>query len=109
MNSSSASAAVVAAPVEVVWANLVHWERYANWADVQVERLEPAGPITVGQTVYFMDKALGRTLRFRFTVDAINPERYQLDMHAFFPCGLQEKTHVACTPIDATSCHVQYG
>jgi hypothetical protein len=43
--------AVVAAPVEVVWENLVHWERYAAWADVQVERLEPEGPITVGQTI----------------------------------------------------------
>lgn len=102
-------AAVIAAPVQVVWANLVHWERYADWADVWIERLEPAGLITVGQIVYFMGKALGRTLRLRFTVDAINPERYQLDVHAFFPFGLQEKTHVACTPIDATSCHVQYG
>jgi hypothetical protein len=101
--------AVVAAPVEVVWANLVQWERYADWADVQVERLEPDGPITAGQNVFFTGKALGRTLRFRFTVDAINPERYQLDVHAFFPFGLQEKTHVACTPIAATSCHVQYG
>ncbi len=26
---------VVAAPVEVVWENLVHWERYAQWADVK--------------------------------------------------------------------------
>ena len=102
-------AAVIAAPVQVVWANLVHWERYADWADVQGERLEPVGPITVGQNVYFAGTALARTLRFRFTVDAINPERYQLDVHAFFPFGLQEKTHVACTPIDATSCHVQYG
>jgi hypothetical protein len=28
-------AAVVAAPVEVVWGNLVQWERYSEWADVK--------------------------------------------------------------------------
>jgi hypothetical protein len=102
-------AAVVAVPVEVVWENLVQWERYSEWADVQVERLEPEGPTTVGKTISFTGKAFGRTLRFRFTVEAVNPERHQLGLHAFFPFGLQEKIHIGCTPIDATSCHVQYG
>jgi hypothetical protein len=41
-------AAMVAAPVEVVWGNLVQGERYFEWADVQVERSEPEGPTTVG-------------------------------------------------------------
>jgi hypothetical protein len=27
----------------------------------------------------------------------------------YFPFGLQEKPHIACYPIDATSCRVQYG
>jgi hypothetical protein len=59
-------AAAIAAPVEVVWANLVHWERYADWADVWVERLEPSNPITLGQPVIFTGKAFGRILRFSF-------------------------------------------
>lgn len=59
-------AAAIAAPVEVVWANLVHWERYAEWADVWVERLEPSNPITLGQSVIFTGKAFGRILRFSF-------------------------------------------
>ena len=48
-------AAVVAAPVEVIWGNLVQWERYCEWfsANVQVERSEPEGPATVGQTISF--------------------------------------------------------
>src|SRR5713226_8314214 len=54
--------AVVAAPVEVVWANLVQWERYSEWADVQVERIEPEGPASVGQTIYFT----GMVLHFTF-------------------------------------------
>jgi hypothetical protein len=38
--------AVVAAPVEGVRWNLVQWENYSEWADVQVERAEPDGPAT---------------------------------------------------------------
>ena len=45
--------AVVATPVEVVWANLVQWERYFGWADVHAERVEPEGPATPGQTITF--------------------------------------------------------
>jgi hypothetical protein len=109
MGLSVCPTAVVAAPVEVVWENLVHWERYAEWADVQVERLEPVGPPSVGQTIYFTGKALGRTWHFIFKVEEINPERHRLGLHVFFPFGLQEKPHIACDPIDATSCRVQYG
>jgi len=102
-------AAVVAAPVEVVWENLVQWERYSEWADVQVERSEPEGPATIGQTINFTGKAFGRTWHFNFKVEEVNPESYQLGLHAFFPLGLQEKPHISCTPIDATTCRVQYG
>ena len=102
-------AAVVAAPVEVVWANLVQWERYSEWADVQAERIEPEGPAAAGQTITFGGKVLGRTLHFTFKVEAVNPERYQLDLHVVFPLGLQEKPHIACYPIDADTCRVQYG
>jgi Polyketide cyclase / dehydrase and lipid transport len=104
-------AAVVAAPVEVIWENLTQWERYAEWFDrsLQVERSEPEGPATVGQTISFAGKAVGRTWHFIFKVEAVNPERHQLGLHAFFPLGLQMKPHISCTPIDATSCRVQYG
>ncbi|HEX9012802.1 MAG TPA: SRPBCC family protein [Anaerolineaceae bacterium] len=102
-------AAVVAAPVELVWRNLVEWERYSAWADVHVERREPEGPAAAGQTVTFAGKVLGLTLRFTFKVEEIDPERYQLGLHAFFPLGLQEKPHVSCSPLDAATCRVQYG
>lgn len=103
--------AVVAAPVEVVWENLVQWDRYSEWfsADLQAEHLEPEGPATVGQTITFKGKALGRTWHFLFKVEEVNPERYQLGLHAFFPLGLQMKPHISCTPIDATTCRVHYG
>jgi len=102
-------AAIVAAPVEVVWENLVQWERYAEWADVLAERVEPEGPATIGQTISFAGKAFGRTLHFTFKVEEVNPERHQLGLHAFFPLGVQEIPYISCTPIDATTCRVQYG
>ncbi len=109
MGLSVCPTALVAAPVEVVWENLVQWERYVEWADVQVERIEPEGSITVGQTISFTGKALGRTWRFTFKVEEVDPERHQLGLHVRFPFGLQEKPHIVCSPIDATSCRVQYG
>jgi hypothetical protein len=105
--------AVVAAPVEVVWGNLVQWKRYSEWFDrsVQAERSEPEGPATVGQTIYFAGKVFSRTLHFIFKVEEVNPERHQLGLDAFFPfpLKLQMKPHISCTPIDATTCRVQYG
>ena len=109
MSLSVCPVAVVAAPVEVVWANLVEWERYADWADVQVDRLEPDGPAAVGQTITFKGAALGRTWHFTFKVEEFNPDRCQIGLHVVFPFGLQEKPHIACQPIDAATCRVQYG
>lgn len=109
MSLSVCPIAVVAAPVELVWANLVQWERYPDWAGVQAERIEPPGPAGAGQSITFGGKFLGRTLRFSFKIEAIDPLRHQLDLHAFFPLGLQEKPHISCFPIDASSCRVQYG
>ena len=109
MGLSVCPTAIVAAPVEVVWRNLVQWERYLAWSDVQPERIEPEGPATAGQTITFAGKAFGFTLRFSFKVEAVNAARHQLDLHVLFPFGLQERPHIACTPIDATSCRVQYG
>jgi len=102
-------AAIVAAPVEVVWGNLVQWERYSEWADVQVERSKPEGPATIGQTIYFGGKVFGRTLHFIFKVEEVNPERHQLGLHATFPLGIQLDENLSITPIDATTCRVQYG
>jgi polyketide cyclase/dehydrase/lipid transport protein len=103
-------AAIVAAPVEVIWENLVQWERYSEWFDARLkaERREPEGPATVGQTIYFGAKGFGRILHFIYKVEEVNAERHQLGLHAFFPLGLQMKAHISCTPIDATTCRVQY-
>jgi hypothetical protein len=48
-------------------------------------------------------------LHFTFKVEEVNPKTHQLGGHIFFPLGLQQKSHIACSPIDATTCRVQYG
>jgi hypothetical protein len=112
MGLSVCPTAIVAAPVELVWANLIQWERYYEWAGVRVASLEPDGPASAGQTVIlgvFSGKAFRRILSFTFKVEEIKPEKHQIRGHVFFPFGLQQKSTITCTPIDGSSCRVQYG
>jgi hypothetical protein len=108
MSLSVCPAAVVAAPVEVVW-DLLRPARISEWADGEVESPVPQGPAVVGQIFSVTSKALGRTWRSIFTVEKVNSERHQLAMNVKFPFGMQLHEHVSCTPIDAISCRVQYG
>ena len=109
MSVSVCPADVVAAPVEMVWANLVLWERYRDWAGVRVARCEPEGPASPGQTVILAGGFPFGSLRFTFKVEQVDAAGHAIDGHVFFPFGLQQKSHIACKVIDATTCHVQYG
>jgi hypothetical protein len=102
-------AAIVAAPVEVVWQNLVQPARYSEWADAHVERIDPEGPAAAGQTIFLTSKGLGRAWHIIFKVEEVDPEKHQLGLHALLPLGLQMKPHISCAPIDATTCRIQYG
>jgi hypothetical protein len=101
-------AAIVAAPVEVVW-DLLRPERLSEWADGQVEAPVPEGPAVVGQIFHVTSKAFGRNWHAYFTIEKVNPEKHQLAMHVDLPFGMQLQEHFSCTRIDATSCRVQYG
>jgi hypothetical protein len=90
MSLSVCPAAVVAAPVETVWANLTEWARFCEWSGVRVARLEPEGPTAAGQTVHLT----GMGLRMTFNVESVDPARHQLDGHVFLPLGTAtEITH----------------
>jgi hypothetical protein len=52
-------AAIVAAPIEDVWAVLADSAAYTTWWDAQTDRIVPAGPAAPGQTVYAHTRALG--------------------------------------------------
>ena len=112
MGLSVCPAAVVAAPVEVVWEFLAHPARYSEWIDGQVDHVEPPGsegPAVVGQIITVTAPALGRKWHALFKVEKVDAEKHQLGMHVTFPLGMQLREHVSCTSIDAISCNVQYG
>ncbi len=109
MSLSVCPAAIVEAPVEIVWENLAHPWRYSSWADGQVERVEPDGPACVGQTVYLHSKALGRSWFIVFHVEKVDHVKHQLGLYAIMPLGIKMRPHIACTRISETSCRVQYG
>jgi len=109
MGLSVCPAAVVKAPVEVVWGYLAYPEKFNEWVDGRVEHIEPAGPAVVGQAITVTAPAFGRRWPAFFKVEKVDPEKHQLGMHVNFPFGMQLQEHVSCTAIDATSCNVQYG
>jgi hypothetical protein len=109
MGLSVCPAAVVAAPVEVVWAFLAYPAKLNEWADGRVEQIEPEGPAVVGQKFTVIAPALGRKWRAFFTVEKVDVGKHQLGMRVAFPLGMRLQEHVSCTAIDATSCNVQYG
>ena len=109
MSLNVCPAAVVAAPVEVVWALLADPIRFSEWADAQVECVEPPGPTSVGQTITLTSPALCRRWRVVFQVEQVDPVHHQLGFKAILPLGLELHEHLSCAALDATSCRVQYG
>jgi hypothetical protein len=108
MGLSVCPAAIVAAPIEVVW-DLLRPARLSEWADGNVEPPVPQGPAQVGQRFDVTSKAFGHTWRTHFRVEKVDTERHQLAMLVLLPFGMQLHEHLSCTRIDATSCRVQYG
>jgi len=109
MSLNLCPAAVVEAPIEIVWDLLSHLGRYGEWVDVQVQRVEPEGPAVVGQTLTATTSAFGRTWSVSITVEAVKSERHQLGMHVLLPLGLQMYEYLSCTPVTENSCRVQFG
>jgi ligand-binding SRPBCC domain-containing protein len=102
-------AAIVAAPVETLWSLLDNPVQFNEWTDGKVEWVKPEGPMIPGQQFGITSKALGRSWRAVFTVKAVDSDRHVLQTDVAFPLGMSLHERVTCTPINATSCRVQYG
>ena len=109
MSLSFCPAAIVAAPIEDVWAILSQPSRYDEWWDAQTERIVPEGPATAGQVIYAKSRALGRDWHVTLTIQQIYPDKYQIELLVTLPLGLLNHETMSCTPIDAMSCRVQCG
>lgn len=108
MSLNVCPAAIVAAPVEVVW-EMAQPANLSKWIDGQVERIEPEGPMAIGQTIYATSTAIGRRWQVTLTVEEVQPERHQFGMYVVVPFGVRMHEHISCRAIDAVTCHVQYG
>jgi hypothetical protein len=108
MSLNVCPAAIVAAPLAVVW-EMAQPANFSKWIDGQVERIEPAGPMAIGQTIYITSTAIGRRWQVTLTVEEVQPARHQFGMYGVFPFGIRMHEHISCIAIDAVSCRVQYG
>ncbi len=109
MSLNVCPSATVAAPIEDVWDFISDLARYGEWADACVERIVPEGPATPGQVLYANSRSLGKRWPITLTVTAIDPNKHRIQMDVSLPLGLLLHQTTICTPIDAHSCHVQYG
>ena len=109
MDFSVCPAAVVAAPVESVWELLSEPKLYDLWWDAHTERIVPEGKASPGQVLYAKTSGLGRKWDVTLRVLKVTPEKHQIRHLVTLPLGTTNDTTITCTPIDATSCRVQYG
>ncbi|HEY7355829.1 MAG TPA: SRPBCC family protein [Ktedonobacterales bacterium] len=109
MSVSVCPTAVVAAPVEQVWALLMQPETYDQWWDFQAERVTPPGPAAPGQVVSGWSGALGRRWLVSLTIESMHAEMHQMLLRTTLPFGIVVHNQIACAQVDATSCRVQFG
>lgn len=109
MNLSICPAAVVAAPVESVWELLADPALYDEWWDARAERIVPEGKAVPGQVVYGKASAFGIKGNVTLRVEMVNPIKHQIQFLVRIPLGTINHQTTTCTPIDASSCRVQFG
>ena len=101
--------AIVAAPVEKVWAILMDTSAYDRWWDARTERIEPGGPAMAGQTLYANSRAFGRRWPVTLKIEQVDEARHQLRLRTTLPFGLVMTNHIACAAVAGTQTRVQFG
>ncbi len=109
MAFSTCPIAVVHAPAERVWDLLSEPANYAQWWDAQTRAITPAGCAQPGQRIEAHTTALGRQWNVNITVERIDRTGRVIDLTTRLPFGIAVHNHIACAPIDATTCRVSFG
>jgi uncharacterized protein YndB with AHSA1/START domain len=102
-------ATIVRAPVERVWALLADPAGYDRWWDAHTERIDPPGPARAGQTLHGWSRGFGRRWPVTATIELVDPERHQIRVRTTLPLGIEARNQIACAPLDASSCRLQFG
>jgi hypothetical protein len=92
--------AVANAPLQAVWRVLVETERYGDWADAAVVRVDPAGPASPGQRIELAARAFGRRWRATIDIGRMDPECRWIDLVARTPLGVVNREHITLSAVD---------
>lgn len=99
----------VAAPVDSIWELLSEPMLYDLWWDARIQRVEPEGKAAPGQVLYAKISAVGMTRDQTFRVEAVYPEKHQIQLLVKLPLGVVNHATITGVPIDAASSRVQFG
>lgn len=95
--------------MERVWHLLASPIRYANWWDAQTLSIIPEGPAQSGQQISAQTVALGTRWEVHITVQAVTPEKQQLDLLTRLPLGITVYSHITCASLDDEHTRVSFG
>ena len=110
MGVSTCPIATVDAPVDLVWSLLGDPSRYDLWWEVRTRSIIPEGPPQPGQRVVAGTRALGRWWDVvSLTVEAVSPEKRQIDYVSHFHLGITGHNHLTCQPLDGGQTRVSFG
>jgi hypothetical protein len=109
MGFSVCPAALVAAPLEGVWALVSDPAAYERWWPAQVDPGGPAGLARPGQIISATTRSMGLRWRVDMRVELVEPAKHQIRLRVPLPLGVVEYTHVSCAAVDEGTTRVQYG
>lgn len=109
MSFSTCPIATVEAPIERVWRLLADPALYAQWWDAQTCSIIPAGLAHSGQQIHAQTVALGKRWDVHITIQAVTPEKHQLELVTRLPLGITVLNHIHCTPLDSQHTRVGFG
>jgi hypothetical protein len=106
---SACPIATVDAPIDQVWSLLANPAQYASWWDAQTRSIVPEGPAQPGQQVFAQTTALGIRWGVHSLVQAVAPEKCQLDLLTRLPFGITVRNHITCARLDDRHTRVGFG
>ena len=88
------------APPDVVWEVLTDTERYGDWTDTEVVRVDPSGPASPGQHLDLATRALARRWTATIDIGRMDTDRRWIDMVARTFLFVNRE-HITLSPVDS--------
>ncbi len=109
MSLSVCPVALVRSPAERVWALLADPAVYDTWWEATTDAIQPPGPAQPSQEIQAHGRVVGRDLRMRIRVDAVDAAQRRLQFSSFFPFGITLRNDVRVHSVDANTAQVSFG